>query len=189
MAAMRFEGRDPVGRYWLAHCEGFAVEGGAHGVVQELLHDTNPHVTARLLVRTKRGRTRVIPASAIATVSPAERTLVVHERRQKPKPQRHTMKRTWRSIRAAAAWSAARLRPHARAGAAASWPLVRGTAVVLAGSFRRLAAELRATARARCSRFSRRPSGCRGDRARNRERASAFRAPLLSLRPSPSRRM
>src|SRR5262249_61894627 len=88
MAATRFEGRGPVARYWLAHCEGFAVEGGAHGIVEELLTDVDPPATSRLLVRTRRGRLRVIPVSAVATVSPAERTVVVNGRSPKPKPRR-----------------------------------------------------------------------------------------------------
>jgi hypothetical protein len=148
MAATRFEGRGPVARYWLAHCEGFAVEGGAHGVVEELLHDANPHLTSRLLVRTRRGRTRVIPVSAVATVSPAERTLVVNGRTPKPRPRRR--RRTAARL-TGAAWlrlqaAAEALRPRVRAGAAAVWPLVHGTTVVLRGSFRQLAAELRMTA-------------------------------------------
>ena len=149
MAATRFEGRGPVARYWLARCEGFAVEGGTRGVVEELLHDTNPHLTSRLLVRTRRGRLRVIPVNAVATVSPAERTLVVNGRR--PKPKSHRTRRAF--VRAtAAALSLLRaametVRPRARAGTAAVWPLLHTITVVLGGSFRQLAAELRATAR------------------------------------------
>jgi hypothetical protein len=153
MAVTRFEGRGPVARYWLAHCEGFTVEGGARGVVEELLHDANPHLTSRLLVRTRRGRIRVIPVSAVATVSPAERTLVVHERRPKPRP-RPKMPSRW--VRRAVAHATAvagsllhsavqALRPRVRGGAAAVWPLVHATAAVLGGSFRQLSAELRAT--------------------------------------------
>ena len=152
MAVTRFEGRGPVARYWLAHCEGFAVEGGTHGVVEELLHDVNPHLTSRLLVRTRRGRLRVIPVSAVTTVSPAERKLVVNGR--PPKPKSHRVQRGRQAtVRSAAAVvppmrrAALRLRPHVDAGAAAVWPLVRGAAVVLGGSFRRLGVELRATAR------------------------------------------
>lgn len=157
MAVTRFEGSGPVARYWLARCEGFAVEGGASGVVEELLHDADPHLTSRLLVRTGRGRMRVIPVSAVASVSPAERTLVVTERRPKQKPeqkQQHTARRvrgavtsTNAAVRPLVRATAKRIRPRVRAGAAAVWPLVHATAVVLGGSFRQLAAELRATAR------------------------------------------
>jgi hypothetical protein len=154
MAVTRFEGTGPVARYWLAHCEGFAVEGGARGVVEELLRDANPHLTSRLLVRTRRGRLRVIPVSAVATVSPAERTLVVNEQQPKPKPKPRTsprrvhrmVTRTTAATRSLLHSALQALRPHARAGAAAVWPLVHATAVVLGGSFRLLATELRATA-------------------------------------------
>jgi hypothetical protein len=155
MAVTRFEGRGPVARYWLAHCEGFAVEGGARGVVEELLHDANPHLTSRLLVRTRRGRVRVIPVSAVSTVSPAERTLIVHEPRPKPRSKPKTSSRRVRRavMRATAVTrpvlhsAVQALRRRVRGGAAAVWPLVHATAVVLGGSFRQLAAELRATAR------------------------------------------
>jgi len=156
MAVTRFEGTGPVARYWLAHCEGFAVEGGARGVVEELLHDANPHLTSRLRVRTKRGRTRVIPVSAVATVSPAERTLVVHEPRPKAKPKkqrtprhhaRRAFTRTSEAVRPHVRSAVESVRPHVRAAAAEVWPLVRATAVVLGGSFRQLASELRATSR------------------------------------------
>ena len=156
MAVTRFEGTGPVARYWLAHCEGFAVEGGARGVVEELLHDANPHLTSRLLVRTGRGRTRVIPVSAVATVSPAERTLVVHERR--PAPKVHRRRTSSHRVRSVASRTTTvtesllrsalqTLRPRLRAGAAAVWPLVHATGVVLGGSFRQLATELRRSAR------------------------------------------
>jgi hypothetical protein len=160
MAVTRFEGTGPVARYWLAHCEGFAVEGGARGVVEELLYDVSPHLTTRLLVRTRRGRTRVIPVSAVATVSPAERTLVVHERRPKPKRARQKKQRTpqhrvRRAVLRTSAYIRPRvrsgvetMRPRVRAGAAAAWPLVHAIVVVLRGSFRRLAVESRATVRA-----------------------------------------
>lgn len=143
MAVTRFEGRGPVARYWLAHCEGFAVEGGARGVVEELLHDVNPHLTSRLLVRTRRGRVRVIPVSAVAIVSPAERTLVVHDRR--PKPRQKTSSRHVR--RAVMRTSSAAVRPRVGSAVAALRPVVLATAALLGGSFRQLATELRTTAR------------------------------------------
>ena len=151
MTVTRFEGTGPVAQYWLAHCEGFAVEGGTRGVVEELMHDDNPHLTSRLLVRTRRGRTRLIPVGAVTTVSPAERTLVVREPRPAPKPERQ---RTW-SRRARLVVAHARplvhaavdkARPRLRGAVAAVWPVAHAAAVVLRGSFRRLATELRATA-------------------------------------------
>src|SRR5206468_2287218 len=66
MAETRFEGRSPVARYWLSKCEGFAVTGGTHGVVEELIRDADPFVTTRLVVRTGRRRRSVIPADAVA---------------------------------------------------------------------------------------------------------------------------
>lgn len=157
MAVTRFEGRGPVAQYWLAHCEGFAVVGGARGVVEELLHDTDSHLTSRLLVRTRRGRLRAIPVSAVETVSPAERTLIVQERRPKPKVERKPRaapRHVQRAATRAAAGTVQLLRsalttllPHVRSGAAAVWPLLHATAVVLGGSFRQLATELRAAAR------------------------------------------
>lgn len=158
MAVTQFEGTGPVARYWLAHCEGFAVEGGARGVVEELLHDADPHLTSRLLVRTGRGRTRVIPVSAVETVSPAERMLVVHERRPKPKPKARRQRTSSARVRHAVSRGTAiahsqlhdaleRSRLRVQAGAAAVWPLVHATGVVLRGSFRQLATELRASAR------------------------------------------
>jgi len=142
MAVTRFEGRGPVARYWLAHCEGFAVEGGARGVVEELLHDVSPHLTSRLLVRTRRGRVRVVPVSAVAIVSPAERTLVVHDRRPKPR-----QKTSSRHLRRAVTRTSAAVRPRLGSAVTALRTVVRATAALLGGSFRQLATELRTTAR------------------------------------------
>ena len=86
MTVTRFEGTDPVARYWLANCEGFAVEGAARGVVEELQRDDDPHVTARLVVRTRGGRRKIVQAASIASVVPADRVLVV-ERERRPRPQ------------------------------------------------------------------------------------------------------
>ena len=77
MGAERFEGAGPVARYWLAHCEGFAVRGGADGVVEELIRDADPHVTTRLVVRTGRRRRRVVSAGSVAAVVPAEKLVLV----------------------------------------------------------------------------------------------------------------
>lgn len=80
MAETRFEGRSPVARYWLSKCEGFAVTGGTHGVVEELIRDADPFVTTRLVVRTGRRRRAVVPADAVAAVDPAERVVFVARR-------------------------------------------------------------------------------------------------------------
>ena len=53
--------------------KGFAVEGAARGVVEELQRDDDPHVTTRLVVRTRGGRRKIVQAASIATVVPAER--------------------------------------------------------------------------------------------------------------------
>jgi hypothetical protein len=83
MAPTRFEGTGPVARYWLAHCEGFAVKGGTRGVVEELIHDADPHVTTRLVVRTGGHRRKIVPANAVAAVVPAAKLLVVDRPRRR----------------------------------------------------------------------------------------------------------
>src|SRR4051794_28182676 len=82
MAETRFEGRSPVGRYWLSKCEGFAVTGGERGVVEELIRDADPFVTTRLVVRTGRRRRSVVPAEAVAAVDPAERVVFIARARR-----------------------------------------------------------------------------------------------------------
>src|SRR3954454_17436234 len=83
MAETRFEGRSPVGRYWLSKCEGFAVTGGERGVVEELIRDADPFVTTRLVVRTGRRRRAVVSAEAVAAVDPAERVVFIAPARRK----------------------------------------------------------------------------------------------------------
>jgi hypothetical protein len=92
MAETRFEGRSPVARYWLSKCEGFAVTGGTHGVVEELIRDADPFVTTRLVVRTGRRRRAVVPADAVSAVDPAERVVIV-ARRARPRRGRAAMTR------------------------------------------------------------------------------------------------
>ena len=155
MTVARFEGTDPVARYWLANCEGFAVEGAARGVVEELLRDGDPHVTARLVVRTRGGRRTIVQADAVATVVPGERTLVVERTPRRPRRKL--------PIRSAAAGATARLETGARRVArtvAAAGPPVRvagraagrsaahlaePAAAVVAYSLGLFAGELRAT--------------------------------------------
>jgi hypothetical protein len=90
MAVSRFEGSSPVARYWLANCKGFTVRGGAHGVVEQLIHDADSLVPTRLVVRTRSRRKTIVPALAIESVVPANRVLVVErrsERRHVPTPR------------------------------------------------------------------------------------------------------
>jgi hypothetical protein len=142
MAATQFESAGPVGRYWLAHCEGFAVRGGADGVVEELIRDADPHVTTRLVVRTGHRRRKVVPAGSVAVVVPAER-LVVVERARRRHPRRPPLPTP----------SLARLRPPVRRAqravlrsARGAARLARPTSAVLVRSLRMLGAELRASA-------------------------------------------
>jgi hypothetical protein len=83
MAVSRFEGSSPVARYWLANCKGFTVRGGAHGVVEQLIHDADSLVPTRLVVRTRSRRKTIVPALAIESVVPANRVLVVERRRER----------------------------------------------------------------------------------------------------------
>lgn len=112
MTVARFEGTGPVARYWLGKCEGFTVKGGAHGVVEELIHDDDPYTTTRLVVRTRSRRRRVLPAAAVASVVPAERTLVV------ARPERHPRRPRPRPSLAPVAARAARLGPPVKAATA-----------------------------------------------------------------------
>jgi hypothetical protein len=105
MAETRFEGRSPVARYWLSKCEGFAVTGGEHGVVEELIRDADPFVTTRLVVRTGRRRRAVVPAEAVAAVDPAERVVFV-ARRQRKQPARTAMNRAAAGARRGSAGTA-----------------------------------------------------------------------------------
>ena len=134
MTVARFEGTGPVARYWLAKCEGFAVTGGARGVVEELIRDNDPHVTTRLVVRTRGRRRRIVPAGAVATVVPAERTLVVARPRKPPRVRRAVQLPSVSPVATRAASAASRLGPPARsaaAHAAALGPPARGAALVL----------------------------------------------------------
>jgi hypothetical protein len=84
MGAARFEGSGPVARYWLANCEGFRVRGGLRGTVEELLRDADPHVTTRIVVRTRGRRRAVVPVAAVSSVVPAERLVVLERPRTGP---------------------------------------------------------------------------------------------------------
>jgi hypothetical protein len=152
MAATRFEGAGPVARYWLAHCEGFAVQGGARGVVVELIRDADPHVTTRLVVRRRRRRLKVVPAAAVAAVVPEEKLLLVERPRRRRRPKQQRARRPLPSL-PLPTLPVARLRPRARTALrhvvafARSVARVAGPAVaVLTRSLRMLGAEARASA-------------------------------------------
>jgi hypothetical protein len=153
MAATRFEGSGPVARYWLANCEGFAVRGGAHGTVEELLRDADPFVTTRLVVRRGRRRT-VIPAASVAAVVPDERVVVVERPRREPRVRpavAASARRAGDVAIPAVRSAAASARTATERSAAIAGPPVRAAlaraAAVLGGSFSSLAREVRATGR------------------------------------------
>ena len=171
MTESRFEGEGPVGRYWLANCEGFVVTGGAHGVVEGLIRDFDPHVTTRLVVRTRMRRRRVLPASKVVEVVPAEQLLVVERRERElslpsvapaaslvtgaavsvghhighaveaSRPRAHTLASSSRSRVHAVAVAAA---PRVSGVAPRVNAVLRRIGASLVGSFRSLAAEARA---------------------------------------------
>jgi hypothetical protein len=171
MSAAQFEGEGPVGRYWLANCEGFAVKGDAHGVVKELIHDSDSLVPTRLVVRTRSRRRMIVPADTVTSVVPASKVLVVERRRER----RHTL-RPARPVAAASVVSARAARavvptahaagkrvvatagPPSKVAAAAarrqtvvlareSWRLSRPALAMLVSSLGMLALEVRGSAR------------------------------------------
>jgi hypothetical protein len=173
MAVTRFEGTSPVARYWLANCKGFTVKGGAHGIVEQLIHDADSLVPTRLVVRTRTRRKTIVPAREIESVVPANRVLVVERRRERrhvPTPRAATAVRVAsrtvvprvaaaappareavhvarRQMRVAAheAWRVGR--PASTRAAREAWRIAQPALLVLAASFRTLGVELRATAR------------------------------------------
>jgi len=88
----RFEGSGPVGRHWLARCEGFAVDGDVRGVVESVVRADDPVFAAAVVVRGRGRRERVIPVAAVESVDPHERTLVVARpaRSRRPVPGTRT---------------------------------------------------------------------------------------------------
>jgi hypothetical protein len=150
MTVARFEGGDPVARYWLAHCEGFATKGATRGVVEELIRDADPHVTSRLVIRTRARRRRIISAGAVSEVIPAESVLIVarrHARRNAHRSPRASLSARGRVglVRVAHAFPGGRRR--AGVFARVAWSVGRSWLLVLARSFRSLTVELRATGR------------------------------------------
>jgi hypothetical protein len=172
MAVTRFDGGGPVARYWLANCEGFVVQGGARGVVEELIRDADPHVTTRLVIRTRARRRRIISAGAVSEVVPADGVLIV----SRPRARRRMRQQPWRlsaarvrveSVRVVGAVGrmaavvvdrVASAGPPTRLALLAArrrlvlfandaWMLARPALLLLAGSFRILAVESQATGR------------------------------------------
>jgi len=115
-----FAGPTAVGRYWIAHAEGFAVEssaGRALGTVQSVAVDPRTAETMLVLDRSSRlGRRRqVVPGRRVASVLPWSRRLVLARPAQAPS----------RSVRITMARPGERLRRTAlllRAAAARSGP-------------------------------------------------------------------
>jgi hypothetical protein len=140
MTATRFEGSGPVARYWLARCEGFAVEGALRGTVEELLRDADPHAASRLLVRTRRGGRRVVPVAAVASVVPEERTLVLSQ------PRRHRPARRRRQLPDLRGPARAAL-PYAQRAGVETWRVARPAVLMLGESLRILGRELGASLR------------------------------------------
>jgi hypothetical protein len=65
----RFDGSSPVGRYWLAQCEGFHVKGSTSGTVERVVGSVDPQSPEALVVRTA-WRRRNVPVTAVDTVVP-----------------------------------------------------------------------------------------------------------------------
>lgn len=190
MAETRFEGSSPVARYWLAHCEGFAVDGGARGVVVELLRDGDPHLTARLLVRTRIGRRRAIPVAAVDSVTPADRVVTI-ARRRAARPARAARAQVVRT-RAATVWapvgSAARASPGQLAGsAAAAGRLVKPDLLVLVDSLRTLGLELLGSGRILYRSAAQIRPLTSAAKASARERSAAYRRRPRAASRRPSR--
>lgn len=79
----RFDKASPVGRYWLAQCEGFRVRGPLKGTVEEIVGSVDPQDAEALVVR--RGfRSHTIPVAAVESVIPAARVVVVDARWGEP---------------------------------------------------------------------------------------------------------
>src|SRR3954447_21213361 len=166
MAETRFEGRSPVGRYWLSKCEGFAVTGGEHGVVEELIRDADPFVTTRLVVRTGRRRRAVIPAEAVAAVDPAERVVFI-ARRRRNRPAHTAMTRAASGARRSGARAAPALGSAGRTtmrGAAVPAVATRRQAPKTGESARRSTTRVAATAAASTRRHAPRVGGYVGRR-------------------------
>jgi hypothetical protein len=85
-----FERGDRVLDYWLAHSEGFAVvRGSVRRRVEGVVVDPRDGRARTLLVRPDaRGRSRAVPAAAVAAVDPFEKVLYLERRVRRPRPVR-----------------------------------------------------------------------------------------------------
>jgi len=72
-----FDSDSPVTRYWLANCVGFSVSGGDHGIVEDVLAETDPLEPETLVVRAGRHRVKQVPMSKVVAVVPGDRRIVV----------------------------------------------------------------------------------------------------------------
>jgi hypothetical protein len=142
-----FAGPTAVGRYWIAHAEGFAVQspsGRTLGVVRSV--GVDPRTAEPLLVVDRLslvgGRRRVVPGQRIATVLPWSRRLVLARAARRRSPSRSVPVRAAgrrsvdagrRTLGTAAAGSRRAVewtKPHAGAALVAAGRLVRFAALV-----------------------------------------------------------
>jgi hypothetical protein len=124
-----FAGPTAVGRYWVAHAEGFLVtspSGRTLGVVEEVRLD--PRTSERLLVVDRSALVRrraIVPAQRVASVFPWSGRLVL-SRRSRSAPRLRVAGVSARMVRAAA-WAG----PRASTSGVAAWRLVRSASLWL----------------------------------------------------------
>jgi hypothetical protein len=70
------EASSPVARYWLAQCEGFRVDGGVKGTVEQVV-GTSDAQRAEVLVVRRALRRQNVPISDVETVVPAARLITI----------------------------------------------------------------------------------------------------------------
>lgn len=145
-----------MGRYWLAQCEGFRVQGPPNGTVEKVVGSVDEQSAESLVVRTAWRRCNV-PVEAVDAVVPASRMIVVEDRSSEeaqPSLQRRT-----RALAEAGA-HAAPLARYVR-DVAVAIGLVAAAAIVMLGRGARAvavyAAQLAAIAFARLTAPPRRP--------------------------------
>ena len=82
-----FERSSPVARYWLAQCEGFRVDGGVKGTVEQVEGTSDAQRPEVLVVRRALRRQRV-PVADVAAVVPAARLITIEGARPETAPDR-----------------------------------------------------------------------------------------------------
>src|SRR3954452_1687553 len=99
-----FGADDPVGRYWLHNCVGFAVRGlrSGRGVVRDVSEDSNGGALLAVHRGVLRGTTHV-PAARVATVHPWDETIVLHSRSRLTRERRAAQARGAAAVVTAAA--------------------------------------------------------------------------------------